>query len=142
MKKLLLVLAVVFAVALFAGACGGDDDDDSSSSGTTEASSDDDEADDEGSGGDADAGEVVFAETCASCHGDDAEGIDGLGKPLADSDYVAETSEADLIVVVTDGRAVDDPDNTTGILMPPKGGNPALTDEDVENVVVYIKSLN
>ena len=78
----------------------------------------------------------------ASCHGPTAAGIAGLGKPLANSAFVAETSSGDLIVVVTKGRAVDDPLNTTGILMPPKGGNPALTDDDVADVVAYIKSLN
>jgi disulfide bond formation protein DsbB len=143
MKKLLLVLSVALALVLFAAACGGDDDDGASSD-TTEAPSDDGDGDGDGDAavGDAAAGATVFSGTCAACHGEDAEGIDGLGKPLADSDFVADTSSAELIVVVTDGRAVDDPANTTGILMPPKGGNPALTDEDIANVVSYIKSLN
>jgi mono/diheme cytochrome c family protein len=139
MKKLLMVLALALVVVLIAGACGGDSDDDDSSSDSTEAPSDDD---DEAVAGDAAAGEEIFAATCSSCHGADAEGVDGLGKTLAPSDFVAETSSADLVIVVTDGRPVDDPDNTTGILMPPKGGNPALSDEDIEDVVAYIKSLN
>jgi mono/diheme cytochrome c family protein len=40
------------------------------------------------------------------------------------------------------GRQPTDPLNTTGQLMPAKGGNPALTDEDLYNVVAYIRSLN
>jgi len=142
MKKLFVLMSVAFAVILFAGACGGGDDDSDSSSDTTEAPSDDGDEGGDDATGDAAAGEDVFAGTCASCHGADAEGIDGVGKPLADSDYVAETSSADLVIVVTDGRPADDPDNTTGILMPPKGGNPSLTDEDIDDVVAYIKSLN
>ena len=142
MKKLLIVLALALVVVLIAGACGGDSDDGDgdSSSDSTEAPSDDD--DDEAVAGDAAAGEEIFAATCSSCHGADAEGVDGLGKTLAPSDFVDETSSADLVIVVTDGRPVDDPDNTTGILMPPKGGNPSLTDEDIADVVAYIKSLN
>jgi mono/diheme cytochrome c family protein len=143
MKKLLLVLALAVAFATILAACGGGDDEGDSSSDATEAPSDDsDDEDDAEAAGDADAGEDVFTATCAGCHGADAEGIDGVGKPLADSDYVADTSSADLVIVVTGGRTVDDPLNTTGIIMPPKGGNPALTDEDIADVVAYIKSLN
>ena len=142
MKKLLLVLSLALALVLFAAACGGDDDDESSTD-TTEAP-DEGAAEDgaEDIEGDVDAGEEIYAATCASCHGADAEGVEGVGKPLAGSAYVAEISSGDLVILVTDGRPADHPDNTTGILMPPKGGNPALTDEDIVNVVAYIKSLN
>ena len=71
---------------------------------------------------------------CQGCHGPDAEGIDGLGKSLVDNEFVASTSDSDLVEFVRVGRPVSDPDNTSGIDMPPKGGNPALTDEDLAHL--------
>jgi disulfide bond formation protein DsbB len=32
-------------------------------------------------------------------------------------------------------------DNTTGIAMPPKGGNPLVTDEQLQIIVAYLRSL-
>jgi disulfide bond formation protein DsbB len=31
--------------------------------------------------------------------------------------------------------------NTTGIAMPPKGGNAALTTKDIQDVVAYVRAL-
>jgi len=39
------------------------------------------------------------------------------------------------------GRDPSDPLNTTGIGMPSKGGNPSLSDEDLQDVVSYIRSI-
>ena len=38
-------------------------------------------------------------------------------------------------------RGPADPLNTTGVGMPSKGGNPALTDEDLYDIVAYIRTL-
>jgi disulfide bond formation protein DsbB len=39
------------------------------------------------------------------------------------------------------GCSTSDPENTTGVAMPPKGGNPSLSDGDLQNVVAYIRTL-
>jgi disulfide bond formation protein DsbB len=36
---------------------------------------------------------------------------------------------------------MSDPLNTTGIAMPPKGGNPALTDGQIVDIVAYLRSI-
>jgi cytochrome c1 len=46
-----------------------------------------------------------------------------------------------LVAFVKVGRPATDPLNTTKVDMPTRGGNPALTDEDLNNIVVYIRSL-
>jgi disulfide bond formation protein DsbB len=57
------------------------------------------------------------------------------------SDFVATRTDAELVAFIKSGRSVDDPLNTTGVAMPPKGGNPALTDADLADIVAYIRSL-
>ena len=39
------------------------------------------------------------------------------------------------------GRGPSDPANTTKIQMPPRGGNPALTDEQVEAIATFVLSF-
>jgi disulfide bond formation protein DsbB len=39
------------------------------------------------------------------------------------------------------GRSTWDPLNTTGIEMPAKGGNPMLTDDDLRELVAYMRYL-
>lgn len=86
-------------------------------------------------------GKVIFAKTCAACHGPDARGIPGLGKDLVAGAFSRESSDADLIAFIERGRPADDPANTTGVAMPPKGGNPALTRQDIADVVAYLRTL-
>lgn len=132
-KSTIAILIAVFALVLAACGGGGATTDDGAA---TEAPSG------AGSGGDAANGEKVFSGTCASCHGADAMGIDSLGKQLKDSDFVSSTSEADLYELIITGRPASDPLNTTGVDMPPKGGNPSLNDQSIADVIAYIKSLN
>ncbi len=66
----------------------------------------------------------------------------GLGKDMTASAFVAESSDAKLVEFIVRGRAGDDPANTTGVPMPPKGANPALTDADILLIVEFIRSLS
>jgi mono/diheme cytochrome c family protein len=91
--------------------------------------------------GDAAVGESLFKASCSACHGLDAMGIDGLGKAIPGSEFIAANSEDDLVAFLKIGRSVSDPENTTGVDMPPKGGNPALDDTDLLDIVTYLKSL-
>lgn len=117
---------------------GGDSDDDTSSE--REVSPDETEEPAERTA-DSDHGEEIFQSLCAACHGADATGIQGLGKNLTTSEFAAGLSDEELVAFIIDGRPASDPDNTTGVDMPPRGGNPSLTDEDLADVVVYIRTL-
>ena len=66
----------------------------------------------------------------------------GLGKDLTTSEFVQEQSDDELVTFIKTGRPSSDPLNTTGIDMPPKGGNPALTDDDIYNIVAYLRSIH
>ncbi len=92
--------------------------------------------------GDAAAGEVAFQTTCVSCHGPDAKGIEGLGKDLTTSEWTQQQTDEQLVEFLKVGRPASDPLNTTGVDMPPKGGNPALTDDDLWNIVAHLRSIH
>lgn len=131
-RKLLAVLA---ALVLALAACGGGDETDGG-----------DDGGDAGGGtelvGDAANGATIYSTSCASCHAPDATGIDGLGKPLVGSELVMTSSETELAEFIKVGRPSSDPENTTGIDMPAKGGNPSLTDQDLHDVAAYLQGLN
>lgn len=94
-----------------------------------------------GGGGDAAAGKELFASSCASCHGPDAKGLPGLGKDLVTSEFAKGLSDKDLVAFITKGRDTSDKLNTTGVAMPPKGGNPALTEKQLQDIVAYLRQL-
>jgi mono/diheme cytochrome c family protein len=92
--------------------------------------------------GDSVKGKEVFMGTCSACHGQDAKGLPGLGKNLVNkSDWMKKQDDTALLAFVKTGRPSSSPDNTTKVDMPPKGGNPALTDDDLTNVIAYIRSI-
>ena len=79
--------------------------------------------------------------SCIACHGKDANGVKNMGKSLIDSAFVAKLSDDALVEFIKKGRGPTDPENTTKVGMPPKGGNPALKDEQIRDIVTYIRSL-
>jgi disulfide bond formation protein DsbB len=87
-------------------------------------------------------GETIYQSLCVACHGFNARGISGLGKSLVGSEYIDTSTDEELHTLLIVGRPIQDPLNTTGVAMPPKGGNPTLTDADLYDVVAYIRSLN
>ncbi len=129
MKRIIALLGVLVLVL---AACGGAED--SGDDGATDTSAP--------SAGDAVAGEDIFASTCAACHGADATGIEGLGKDLHNNAFVNGLSDDELVDFINEGRLADHPDNDTGVAMPPKGGNPSLSDDDLMDVVAYLRTLN
>ncbi|MDX1632298.1 MAG: cytochrome c [Thermoanaerobaculia bacterium] len=100
-----------------------------------------------GAGGDDASGEMVargeklYVQTCGTCHGKDAEGLPNLGKPLLDNEFIQEKSDAEMVEFLKKGRPATHPENTRGVDMPPKGGNPALTEEDLQAIVAYVRTL-
>ncbi len=130
-KKLVILIGVL---ALVFASCGGGDDSSSSDSA-------DDATPVVAGPGDAANGKKVFSSTCVACHGEAGVGIEGLGKPMPGSAFIAELSDEELATFIKVGRGPGDPDNTTGVDMPAKGGNPALSDQDMADVVAYIRTL-
>lgn len=124
-------LLFLAALALVAAACGYSD----VSSDTTAAPSGG------GNVGSAAHGQELFKSTCAACHGQNGEGIDGLGTDMNNNEFIQSLSNADLIAFIAVGRSATEPANTTGVDMPPKGGNASLTDEDLADIVDYLRTL-
>ena len=80
----------------------------------------------------------VYATQCAACHGVDAQGVEGLGLTLAGSDFVGRNSEEQLVAFLKAGRALDDPDNVTGVPMPAFAW---MDDAQLQEVSAYVKGL-
>ena len=138
-KRYLVVGAMAALVVLIAACSGGSDDNSSSAAATTAPAATAVPAGPSNSELVA-LGEKEFG-TCAGCHGADATGIAGLGKNMVGSDFITNISDSDLATLIKVGRPSSDPANTTGIDMPPKGGNPALNNEKIDGLVAYIRSL-
>lgn len=92
--------------------------------------------------GDPVAGKTQFDTVCIACHGPGGVGVEGLGKPFTTSEFLLTVNDQELLEFIKTGRPISHPDNTTGVDMPPKGGNPALTDEQLLDIIAYIRTLH
>ncbi|MEZ6235158.1 MAG: cytochrome c [Phycisphaerales bacterium] len=88
-----------------------------------------------------DAGRETYMGTCTACHGPSGQALPGLGKDLAHSEFVRDLSDGALLMFLKIGRSTWDPMNTTGVEMPGKGGNPMLNDDDLREIVSYLRFL-
>lgn len=117
---------VAFAAALLAG-CGGAGD---ARPGTDAASAQE-----------VARGATLYLRSCAPCHGRAGQGVRGLGADLRGNAFVAARSDEELIAFLARGRRASDPDNRSRVDMPPRGGNPALTDGDLAALVAWLRAL-
>lgn len=85
-------------------------------------------------------GKKVF-NSCIACHGKTGAGVANLGADLIHSEFVTNKSDEELIAFIKKGRLPTDPDTRLKLNMPPKGGNPALNDKQLADVVAYLRSL-
>jgi disulfide bond formation protein DsbB len=98
-------------------------------------------------GGDAELAEYIangkrlFNAVCIACHGQDGVGVAGNGKPLARSEWVRSRDDDALLEFLRKGRDPGDPANTTGVGMPAKGGNPAFDEDDLLDIIAYLRTL-
>ncbi|MEO9891781.1 c-type cytochrome [Aurantibacter sp.] len=89
------------------------------------------------------AGYKIFRNYCATCHGVDGEGIDGLAPPLKNSEYVTESSKK-LALIILHGLA--GPIHVNGKLyelnntMPGLANNRDFTDKDIRNIISYMNN--
>ena len=150
-KFYLLPLIALLALALLT-ACGGGDEPEptatpapAAAAGTQDAAG---TAADAGAAqpvaavGDAANGQKLYSQICIACHGPEGKGVTGLGKDLTTSTWVAEQTDQQLVDFVKKGRDPGDPLNTTGVAMPPRGGNPALKDQEIADIVAFVRSIH
>lgn len=80
----------------------------------------------------AESGQAVYQSTCVACHGAEGEGalpgVPDLTGPLSKPDDVL------MDHIINGFQTPGSP-----MAMPPKGGNPALTREDIEQVPRYMR---
>ena len=132
LKIVAATVVVMLSLGLVAASCSSDSEEGGGT--TTTASS-------SGGGKSGGSGEDMYASSCSSCHGADAKGLPKLGKDLTTSAFLKGMSDDEAVAFVKVGRTASDPENTTGVAMPPKGGNPSLSDKDIAEIVTYLRTL-
>ena len=81
-------------------------------------------------------GKKVFHQTCVACHGENGAGaISGVLSLSGKDSPLFKNSDALLIKRIEEGYK--GPNST--MAMPPKGGNPSLTNEQIKAVLEYMK---
>ena len=98
----------------------------------------------EGSGAldlDLDSGRDLFLATCSACHGAAGQGMPNQGPDLRNSQAVARSSEEEMLAFVIRGSTPGQPGNKTGLAMPPRGGNGALSDRQIGQIIKYVRSV-
>ena len=138
MKKLSLTALLVVAVML--AACGGGEPEPTATPAPAAAAPVQEVA--AGPVGDAANGGKIFATACVACHGPEGKGVTGLGKDLTTSEWVGEQTDAQLVEFIKVGRDASHPLNTTGVAMPPKGGNPAMSEQEIADIVAFVRSIH
>jgi mono/diheme cytochrome c family protein len=87
------------------------------------------------------SGQETFNRICAACHGPAGKGMPNLGKDMTTSEFIATSTDQEFMDFIKEGRAADHPENTTGVPMPPNGGDPTLTDKQISQVIEFVRTL-
>jgi len=82
------------------------------------------------------AGKAVYIQTCIACHGADGKGTIPGVKDFSAAEGPLSKSDKELVENITNG--FQSPGSF--MAMPPKGGNPALTEEDIAAVLAFIRA--
>jgi len=80
-------------------------------------------------------GQTVYDQSCVSCHGVDGEGMMPGVPDLTAKDSVLNKSETELVRNTLKG--MQSPGSS--LAMPPKGGNPELTEQNIIDAVRYMR---
>lgn len=81
-------------------------------------------------------GESIYSQTCIACHGAKGKGaIPGVSDLTADDGPLTQTDEV-LVTSIRDGKATPG----AALSMPANGGNPALTAEQIQALIAYLRS--
>ncbi len=82
------------------------------------------------------AGQAIYSQTCIACHGTNGKGaIPGVADLTKRDGALSKPDEA-LLNNITEGFQSPG----SALAMPPRGGNPTLTEEDVEAVIEYLRA--
>jgi mono/diheme cytochrome c family protein len=87
------------------------------------------------------SGNKLFHQVCIACHGKGGVGIQGNGKALVGNEFIKGLDDDAMLAFLMRGRNPGEPLNTTGVQMPPKGGNPALSEDDLLDIISYLRTL-
>ena len=85
-------------------------------------------------------GAKLYIQICASCHGVNGQGIQGLAPPLMNSEYTDEAKRLALIIL----HGLEGPVHVNGKLyelnqaMPGLGQNEAISDKDITDIIAYV----
>src|SRR5690606_22965258 len=76
--------------------------------------------------------------TCMACHGQKGEGLDGIGPPLAGSDWVLADPDIPVRIVLQGfaGGSAKSGDSSIAGVMP---GHSYLQDEEIAGILTYIR---
>jgi disulfide bond formation protein DsbB len=141
MRKRFLFLILFLIAGLLLSACGGDGGSDNTAEPAEDNTAVQEPAEEAALVGDPVTGKTQYDSVCIACHGPDATGVVNLGKDLTTSEFTRGLSDAEMVEFVKMGRSVSDPANTTGVDMPPKGGSPALSDQNIFDIVAYLRTI-
>lgn len=92
-------------------------------------------------GQDPEYGQALYAQTCITCHGPRGHGMPRQGGNIRDSEFVAKSTDEQLVDFLRKGRPAEHPENKLRVLMPARGGNAALDDTCLANIVAFLRKL-
>lgn len=77
-----------------------------------------------------------YSASCMACHGDDGSGVMPGVPDLSERDGALAKADEVLFQAIWAGSG----DPASGVAMPPKGGNPDLSESDVQGLIDYMRS--
>ena len=92
-------------------------------------------------GRDPEYGQMLYGNTCLTCHGTRGQGMPNQGVNLRISKFIAACSDEQLVSFLKTGREAKDPTSLVGRLMPPRGGNGSLDDTGLGDIVAFLRQL-
>ena len=86
------------------------------------------------------SGAKMFYQICASCHGSNGKGIDGLAPPLMGSEHVKNTERLALIILhgLEGSVHVNGEEYNINLAMPGLIRNETITDKDIADIISYV----
>lgn len=89
----------------------------------------------------AERGEEWYLSACSVCHGADGTAMKEIGRDLPRSPMIKALDDRQLIGFIRRGVDASEATNPFKTAMPPSGGNPALTDAQMQDIVCFLRKL-
>ena len=81
--------------------------------------------------------EIIYSTTCIVCHGPNGKGVVPGVRDLTEKN--SRLLQPDQVLVQNVISGIRNPDNP--LQMPPRGGNLALSESDIRNVLTYMRKM-